>query len=131
MLSRKLRWSNIRPFKIHYPNDCETVFAASSILFPKAIRAHALDHLQGLLLKHNHQGDNMMPENKDSPGPHSPSVNRIKRFFEAMAIMSVTSLVVSTFEAIFLAPVDPRSWLHYILFISFYTMFYFLYEKIK
>lgn len=28
MLSRKLRWSNIRPFKIHYPNDCETVFAA-------------------------------------------------------------------------------------------------------
>lgn len=48
-----------------------------------------------------------------------------------MAIMSVTSLVVSTFEAIFLAPVDPRSWFHYILFISFYTMFYFLYEKIK
>ncbi|PYH57539.1 uncharacterized protein BO96DRAFT_260588 [Aspergillus niger CBS 101883] len=73
----------------------------------------------------------MMPENKDSPRPHSPSVNRIKRFFEAMAIMSVTSLVVSTFEAIFLAPVDPRSWFHYILFISFYTMFYFLYEKIK
>ena len=37
--------------------------------------------------------------------------------------MSVTSLVVNALEAIFLPTADPRSWLHYVIFISFYTMF--------
>ncbi|OJI82036.1 hypothetical protein ASPTUDRAFT_750732 [Aspergillus tubingensis CBS 134.48] len=73
----------------------------------------------------------MTLENKDSLRPHSPPISRTRRFFETMAVASVTTLVVNTIEAIFLSPVDSRSWLHYILYISCYTMFYFQYERIR
>ncbi|OJJ73111.1 hypothetical protein ASPBRDRAFT_492139 [Aspergillus brasiliensis CBS 101740] len=75
---------------------------------------------------------NMTPENKDLSRPHPrPPVNKTKRFFETVAVMSVTTVVVNTLEAIFLPEADPRSWLHYGIFISFYTMFHFLHERVK
>ncbi|PWY80149.1 hypothetical protein BO83DRAFT_376081 [Aspergillus eucalypticola CBS 122712] len=73
----------------------------------------------------------MTLENQVNSRPRSRQVSRTRRFFETMAITSVTSLVVGTLEDVFLASVDPRSWLHFILYISCYTMFNFLYEKVR
>ncbi|RAH62797.1 hypothetical protein BO85DRAFT_444135 [Aspergillus piperis CBS 112811] len=73
----------------------------------------------------------MTLEKQDNSRPHSRPVSRTRRFFETMAITSVTSIIVGTLEDIFLAPVDSRSWLHLILYISCYTISNFLYERLR
>jgi hypothetical protein len=50
---------------------------------------------------------------------------------EVFVIMSVTTFIASTFEDIFFTQVDSRSVLHHVIFISFYMLFTFLYEKYK
>jgi hypothetical protein len=48
---------------------------------------------------------------------------------EVFVIMSVTTFIASTFEDNFFTQVDSRSVLHHVIFISFYMLFTFLYEK--
>lgn len=73
----------------------------------------------------------MKTEDKGSYNPHTPNVSKARRFVEVFVIMSVTSLITNTFEDIFFTQVDNRSVLHYVVFLSLYMSFYFLYEKYR
>jgi hypothetical protein len=73
----------------------------------------------------------MKTEDRNSSNSHPPKANKSRRFMEVFVIMSVTTFIASTFEDIFFTQVDSRSVLHHVIFISFYMLFTFLYEKYK
>lgn len=70
-------------------------------------------------------------EDRHSSNPHIPKVSKTRRFMEVFVIMSVTSLITNTFENVILGHIDNGSVVHYVIFLSIYVLFSFMYEKYR
>lgn len=70
-----------------------------------------------------------MKTGRDSPVPPSPKVSKTRRFLGVAVITGVTIVATRFVEAIFYPQMDDRSVLHLAIYLSFYMLLYFLYEK--
>ena len=75
---------------------------------------------------------------RDSSDPHAPSkvntpgeVNWIRRLMKHTLVPFMALFTTSTFERLLFTQVDNHSVLHYVIFMSFYMLIYFLYYKYK